>query len=66
MFKCINDMITIDLQNNIIPRYHDETYLNKYNYLYDNAYIANVLISEIWNDKNNLFDIDDTQFILLH
>ena len=66
MCKCINDMITIDLQNNIIPRSHDETYLNKYNYLYDNAYITNVLISEIWNDKNNLFNIDDTQFILLH
>ena len=66
MCKSVNDMITIDLQNNIIPRFHDETYLNKYNYLYDNAYIVNVLISEIWNDKNNLVNIESTQFILLH
>ena len=66
MCETINEMITIDLQNNIIPRYHDETYLNKYNYLYNNALISNILISEIWNNKNDLSNIQDTQFILMH
>jgi len=75
MCKEVNEMINIDLCNNIIPRYHDETYLNKYNYLHNNANISNVLISQIVYDitnTNHIYNLrnnkpkEDTQFIILH
>ena len=67
MCKIINEMLTIDLQNNIIPRYHDETYLNKYCLLFkEQVNISNVFISEIHYDINNLKDLQETQFIILH
>lgn len=66
MCEQVNEMITIDLNNNIIPRYHDETYLNKYNYLHNNSYISNVLISQIKYNINDIKSFDPTQFIILH
>jgi len=67
MCKEVNEMIAIDLCNNIIPRYHDETYLNKYNILHENeSNISNVLISQIIYNINDGHDYENTQFIILH
>lgn len=70
MCEVVSEMVVEDLINNIIPKWHDETYLNKYAYIYDyfrnnKLVIDNLLISEIFHDKNNLVDISETQFILL-
>lgn len=38
MCKTINKWITIDLQNKMIPVWHDESYFNKYQYLNQNIF----------------------------
>lgn len=68
MCKEVTEMLNVDLINNIIPRWHDESYLNKYCYLYkdtDIITIENVLISEIFYDINDLSNIEPSQFIIL-
>lgn len=70
MCEVVTEMLQEDLINNIIPRWHDESYLNKYAYLMNyekcgKINIENVLISEIFYDINNLNNIKNTQFIIL-
>lgn len=70
MCESVAEMVQEDLINNIIPRWHDETYLNKYAYIYDyyrdnKLVIDNLLISEIFYNKNNLEGLESTQFILI-
>ena len=59
----INEMIKDDLRHNIIPIWHDETYLNKYllKYYWNNNTIGNVNIINIRDyavflDKKDYFD----------
>lgn len=59
----INDMLKEDLKHNIIPIWHDETYLNKYllKYFWNNNIVGNVNIISIYDyatllDKNDYFD----------
>ena len=63
MCKDIITMIDIDLKNNIIAKWHDETYFNKW--LYDKQYdknlinITDVFFNKIFNKEN------DSNFIYL-
>jgi hypothetical protein len=56
-------MLKEDLKHNIIPIWHDETYLNKYllKYFWNNNIVGNVNIISIYDyatllDKNDYFD----------
>lgn len=59
----VNGMLKEDLKHNIIPIWHDETYLNKYllDFYWNGNQIGNVKIVNIrdytvFMDKNNYFD----------
>ena len=64
MCEEINKMLTIDLQNVIIPKFHDETYLNKYIYQHNTYNTFNIQYIYITQHNKHLKRYE-TEFIEL-